>query len=397
MAALRLVGARVAALYCLPVAITVPVVALPGRPWAALSGTVVTVAAGLVMFLALRRPPSPPRVGAVAGVHLLAMLTLPMLTSTVGGRNADLLLGFVANALVIGVAAAWGPRLGVAGLAWAMLTWAGGALAWGGGASPVAMLGSFTAGLIGLIIGIIVPRGYAVTQTALDAVEGAQVARGVAAARWAGRLRQIRALHDTVLSTLSVIAQGGAGVPVEALRADCTEQIAVLQRAGAGLLVGRQPGPRGERPLRSGAADAAAALTELLRRWRDRGLVVDRYGGDPGQVLAALDAEAATDLLAAVDQCLENVRRHSGVRVATLTLTGTDREVYCTIIDEGVGFDSADPAAIAGRIGLAQSVIGRIRDAGGTAKVWSRPGAGTSIALELPCHHGVRPVDEVTR
>jgi signal transduction histidine kinase len=54
--------------------------------------------------------------------------------------------------------------------------------------------------------------------------------------------------------------------------------------------------------------------------------------------------------------------------------------------DDGRGFDPGRlaAAAVSGRLGVSQSIIGRLRDAGGTAVVTSRPGQGTEVDLRVP-------------
>jgi signal transduction histidine kinase len=54
--------------------------------------------------------------------------------------------------------------------------------------------------------------------------------------------------------------------------------------------------------------------------------------------------------------------------------------------DNGVGFASGRPgqASAEGRLGLAQSIVGRIRDVGGEATVTSTPGRGTEVELRVP-------------
>ena len=71
---------------------------------------------------------------------------------------------------------------------------------------------------------------------------------------------------------------------------------------------------------------------------------------------------------------MTNVDRHAHADV--LDVTVTDHAVLLT--DDGVGFDPAEPRR--GR-GLEDSIVGRMRRAGGQARVESTPGAGTSIEL----------------
>jgi signal transduction histidine kinase len=41
-------------------------------------------------------------------------------------------------------------------------------------------------------------------------------------------------------------------------------------------------------------------------------------------------------------------------------------------------------AAAAGRLGVAQSIRGRIRDLGGTVTIVTAPGAGTEVEMRVP-------------
>ncbi|TPX00900.1 ATP-binding protein, partial [Schumannella luteola] len=101
--------------------------------------------------------------------------------------------------------------------------------------------------------------------------------------------------------------------------------------------------------------------------------------------LAALDSIAdplGPALHAALEQCVVNVARHAGVTEAWLAVSRSGDELSITVVDEGVGFD---PDAVPhDRLGLSESVRGRIERLGGTVRVWSSPGAGTSVHLVVP-------------
>jgi signal transduction histidine kinase len=57
-----------------------------------------------------------------------------------------------------------------------------------------------------------------------------------------------------------------------------------------------------------------------------------------------------------------------------------------TIREEGPGIPAGRlaEAAAAGRLGVSQSIHGRLRDLGGTATIRSAPGEGTEVELRLP-------------
>jgi signal transduction histidine kinase len=55
--------------------------------------------------------------------------------------------------------------------------------------------------------------------------------------------------------------------------------------------------------------------------------------------------------------------------------------VFCSIKDDGTGFD---PARTEEGVGLSRSIRGRISEAGGRVDVLSRPGDGAEVCLWLP-------------
>ena len=59
--------------------------------------------------------------------------------------------------------------------------------------------------------------------------------------------------------------------------------------------------------------------------------------------------------------------------------------VTVTVRDDGIGFahDRLAEAASAGRLGVAQAIVGRLRDVGGEASITSAPGQGTEVELRV--------------
>jgi signal transduction histidine kinase len=52
------------------------------------------------------------------------------------------------------------------------------------------------------------------------------------------------------------------------------------------------------------------------------------------------------------------------------------------VTDTGSGFE---PEAVDGaRLGYAESVVGRLNTVGGRARIFSSPGSGTTVMLEVP-------------
>lgn len=93
----------------------------------------------------------------------------------------------------------------------------------------------------------------------------------------------------------------------------------------------------------------------------------------------------AEELAAAVGAALDNVARHAGGR-AWVLIEDEGETVTVSVRDEGPGIPAGRlaEAAAQGRLGVAQSIRGRVADLGGEARILSAPGAGTEIELTVP-------------
>jgi signal transduction histidine kinase len=83
-----------------------------------------------------------------------------------------------------------------------------------------------------------------------------------------------------------------------------------------------------------------------------------------------------------VSEALTNVAKHAGASAVEVDVDTDDGLVRLAIRDDGVG--GADPARGSGLIGLKD----RVESTGGTLRVESRPGQGTSLLVELPVGTG---------
>ena len=187
------------------------------------------------------------------------------------------------------------------------------------------------------------------------------------------RDRLARTVHDGVLQALSYIHRRGTEMGGE------VRELATMAADQEGLL----------RTLVSGASlpplDRVEGMVDV------RGLL-GRYAEGTVQVVAPADAvmlerRVAEELAAAVREVLDNVRRHAGDGAsAWVLIEDHDEHVVVTVRDDGVGVAPGRfaEAAATGRMGVANSVRGRIRDLGGQAVYDSRVGAGTTVELRLP-------------
>ena len=193
----------------------------------------------------------------------------------------------------------------------------------------------------------------------------------------AQRRQGARLLHDTVLATLTLLAHSGIGVQPEAMRNQAGEDARLLRQ----LRLGGTPMPRSSggytlEPVET--SDLGHTLESVKQRFGRMGLQVAWHGS--GQIL--LPSHVLDAFLLSLSECLENVRRHAEVGSADVTITEDDQTVRAMVTDSGVGFDL--DAVDVGRLGLAESVIARIRDVGGKVRLFSSPGSGTTVVLEVP-------------
>ena len=193
----------------------------------------------------------------------------------------------------------------------------------------------------------------------------------------AQRRQGARLLHDTVLATLTLLAHSGVGVAASALQQQAGEDARLLRQ----LRLGATPVPQSSGVYNLEPVEETAlgtTLESVKQRFGRMGLEVSWHG--TGQVL--LPSEVLDAFLLALAECLENVRRHAGVTDAHVTITDDESTVRAMVTDAGVGFNISDIDEA--RLGFKDSVVARLKDVGGNARLFSSPGAGTTVVLEVP-------------
>ncbi|WP_308798679.1 ATP-binding protein [Agromyces silvae] len=168
-------------------------------------------------------------------------------------------------------------------------------------------------------------------------------------------------LHDSVLQTLALI-QNRAGASSEAGRLARAQE----RELRSWLYEGDAPA---DSDLASDLRDFAAAL-EL-----DYAVRIDVVA------VGMSDERASGELAAATREAMLNAARHAGGEVSVY-LEGSPNTVDVYVRDRGPGFDPA--AAPADRLGVRESIIGRMRRAGGSATVrGGAGGVGTEVHLRF--------------
>ena len=186
------------------------------------------------------------------------------------------------------------------------------------------------------------------------------------------RERLARDIHDSVLQVLALVKRRGAGLDGEAgeLARLAGEQEAALRT----LVTGRTAQPVDEH--------AEVDLMALLDPYASATVSVAAPAG-----AVRLPSKVATELAAAVGAALDNVVRHCDPGTKAWVLVEDEpAEVTVSVRDEGCGVppERLAQAEEQGRLGVAQSIRGRIADLGGTVRITSAPGQGTEVELTVP-------------
>ncbi|MGW0993890.1 MacS family sensor histidine kinase [Streptomyces sp. NPDC002520] len=204
------------------------------------------------------------------------------------------------------------------------------------------------------------------------------------------RERLARDIHDGVLQVLAMVQRRGAVIGGEAAelgRLAGEQEVALRTLVSGGLL-----------PVSRVSQDAAdGAVVHVVEEPDDDGPVDLRsllapYAGarvslaEPGAPVP-LPPAAARELAAAVGAALDNVREHAGAQARVWILVEDEPdEIVVTVRDDGPGIPEGRLAQAEreGRLGVAQSIRGRLRDLGGSAELISVPGQGTEVELKVP-------------
>ncbi|WP_228977685.1 MacS family sensor histidine kinase [Streptomyces sp. DH12] len=229
------------------------------------------------------------------------------------------------------------------------------------------------------------------------------------------RERLARDIHDSVLQVLAMVQRRGTALGGEAAelgRMAGEQEVALRTLVAGGLvrpshvcedasqgavvrLVDEPDGPGETDEARAAGGPSSSgtgAADDTGGGERDLRLLLAPHAGarvsfaEPGAPVW-LPRRAAAELAAAVGAALDNVRRHAGpdARAWILVEDWTD-EVVVTVRDDGPGIPEGRlaQAESEGRLGVAQSIRGRLRDLGGTAELVTVPGQGTEVELKVP-------------
>jgi signal transduction histidine kinase len=169
-------------------------------------------------------------------------------------------------------------------------------------------------------------------------------------------------VHDSVLQTLALV-QRHAEDP-----------------ARVGSLARRQ-----ERELRRWLYGSGVAASTLVDALTDAAADVEELHGVRIELASAGDAPldpAVGQVVLAAREAMTNAAKFSGAPEISVYAEARREAVSVFVRDRGRGFDLTSVPA--DRHGIAESIEGRLKGAGGTATVVTTPGEGTEVELVLP-------------
>ncbi|MCL1840750.1 MAG: DUF5931 domain-containing protein [Propionibacteriaceae bacterium] len=228
-----------------------------------------------------------------------------------------------------------------------------------------------------LVCMVIVPAFVGLVATELEVLLRQRDKDRAVAAALAERERLNRIVHDGVLQVLAMVEHEGGDL-----------------------------GPKGVRLARL-AGEQETRLRGLLQ---DRGIALDAEGSASGDTMTdlvsmvmlrespsvsvsvmagavAMPLRRARELDAAIGEALTNVTKHAGPDAhAWILLEEDGGELIVSLRDDGVGMTAAQlrDAAAAGRLGVRESIQGRIRALGGVCSWRSEPQGGLEWEFRVP-------------
>jgi signal transduction histidine kinase len=227
-----------------------------------------------------------------------------------------------------------------------------------------------------LLAAVVVAYAASILRTAAEMRAAAERA----SATHTERARLARAVHDGVLQVLAMVQRHGAEADGEfrELARLAGEQEAALRR-----LVQTDSRSLADSP--SGRLDCEDEITDLMVALEPLGTDRVTITGPGGQV--ALHQAQIREVTAVVSACLDNVARHVGEDApAWVLVEDVGDAVVVSVRDEGPGIAEhrLHQAAREGRLGVRESICGRMTDLGGRASLLTRGGLGTEWELTLP-------------
>jgi signal transduction histidine kinase len=214
-------------------------------------------------------------------------------------------------------------------------------------------------------------------------------ARQLIASQEGERKRIAAELHDSLGQNLLVMLnRAQLGLLSAEPGTPAREQLASIQSAARDALEEVRTISHNLRPHHLDRLGLTQTIEVMLQRIADSGAI--EVVNEMVPVDDRVSAEDAITVYRVLQECLNNVLKHSR---ASEVRVGCERDVDSVlfwITDNGVGFDYTATVARAGGFGLV-GMAERVQMLGGRWSVESTPGAGTTVSVRLQAVQGIEP------
>lgn len=187
------------------------------------------------------------------------------------------------------------------------------------------------------------------------------------------RERLARIVHDGALQVLALVEReapslGPRGVRLATMARESESQLRTLLR---------------DREIVDETVTPLVDLAAALDKFQSARVTVSTMAG-----LVMVPRHIVTEVEATLVEALKNVEKHAGEGAEAWVLLEqeTDDEVILWVRDNGKGLDArqVQEAAERGRMGIKDSIVGRMESIGGSAMLRSAPGSGAEWELRFP-------------
>ncbi len=198
------------------------------------------------------------------------------------------------------------------------------------------------------------------------------------------RVRIAREMHDGMAQILAYVNAKAQAVQAHLARnrhAEAATQLDQLADAAREVYTDIREGIHALRTELGPGLSFRQALEDYIERWERQSGITSRLRieGD-----LQLPATVELQLLRIVQEALSNARKHSGAQVVDIALEQHDGRIVGEVTDDGTGFDPGGPKrSDFPRFGLA-IMRERAESIDGELDVFSKPGGGTRVRIDIP-------------
>jgi signal transduction histidine kinase len=192
-----------------------------------------------------------------------------------------------------------------------------------------------------------------------------------------------RTLHDGVLQTLAVVERRASDPQLAAMAREQEQELRAYLAGFVGAGATSPETVRFGRPRNGSRRESIPAGQLEVRLRRDAARFEERFSARVDVVVAAdlpaLRSEVADALTGAVAEALTNAGKHGGASRVTIFVEPAERGVvFCSVRDNGSGFDAADTVE---GLGMTGSIRGRVNGVGGRIEIDGAPGRGAEVRM----------------